>query len=115
MKNWLVTLIKRTKTYYELESKLFHAETRAIRAEEQNRELDERVHAISERLCKVSVQRHESDPLRRLRICLEIDPVIIETGFLHGNDSAAIEMIGRQIGAMAANEIKRANFQRWER
>ena len=40
--------------------------------------------------------------------------MILERGFLHGDDATMIDYIGRDIGARAAHEIRRANFQRWE-
>lgn len=79
----------------------------------ENLELRERIPAITERLARVTAQR-PPDRTRMIRICLDLDPYVIESGFLHGNDSCVIEYVGRHIGVMAAREIRRANFQRWE-
>ncbi len=112
-KRMIDRLVRRTSLFRETEK----ARDRALyRLEDERREhavLEERVDAISKRLCSVSVQLSPQDQ-RRLRICLDLDAIIIEHGFLHGNDRTVIEHIGRQIGRQAAHEIYRANFQRWE-
>ena len=72
-----------------------------------------RTAAIGRRLCEVSVQR-PPDSRRRLRVVIEIDHMILERGFLHGDDATVIDHIGRYVGSVAASDIRRANFQRWE-
>jgi hypothetical protein len=110
-------MIKKSQAYRDLEYKLSFALTREADLRKINDELAERTSEIGRRICKVSVQYRESglrgESVRRLRMVMEIDPMIIETGFLHGNDNTVIEYIGRDIGTRAAQEIRRANFQRW--
>lgn len=121
------SMVRSSKAYKDLETRVIKATARAEIAEREaaavqkdNDDLAERVAAISDRLCKVSVQSTmqaadaKSTPRRRLRLCVEIDPEVIEQGFLHGNDATVIEYIGRRIGAQATVAIQRANFQRWE-
>ncbi|MFA5187307.1 MAG: hypothetical protein WC551_12585 [Patescibacteria group bacterium] len=107
-------LVRRSVVFRDTESKLRSAEARASRIEGENRELAERTTAIGRRLCNVSVQRPPDPMGRRLRVMVEIDAMILERGFLHGDDATVIKYIGRDIGARAAHEIRRANFQRWE-
>ena len=107
-------MVRRSAIFRETESKLFQAQARASRIENENRELAERTTAIGRRLCNVSVQRPPDPMGRRLRVVVEIDAMILERGFLHGDDATMIDYIGRDIGARAAMEIRRANFQRWE-
>ncbi len=107
-------LLRRFVVFRDTESKLRAAEARASRVEGENRELAERTQAIGRRLCNVSVQRPPDPMGRRLRVVVEIDAMILERGFMHGDDATVIEYIGRDIGARAAYEIRRANFQRWE-
>ena len=111
--NIINRLIRRTRLYREMDRQLFQAIRSKNATETENRELVERVSEISRRLCNVTVQR-APEPRRILRICILIDSRIIEEGFLHGNDALVIEHIGRDIGFRAAQEIRRANFQRWE-
>jgi hypothetical protein len=107
-------MVRRSSVFRETESKLFQAQARTSRIEGENRELAERTQAIGRRLCNVSVQRPPDPMERRLRVVVEIDARILERGFLHGDDATVIAYIGRDIGARAAHEIRRANFQRWE-
>jgi hypothetical protein len=107
-------LVRRSVVFRDTESKLRSAEARASRIEGENRELAERTQAIGRRLCNVSVQCPPDPMGRRLRVVVEIDAMILERGFLHGDDATMIDYIGRDIGARAAHEIRRANFQRWE-
>lgn len=111
---WLNRQIRRTRIYREIEHKLYTETAHRLRLEGELAELSERIASVSEKLCRVSIQRHDDMARRRLRICLELDASIIETGFLHGNDNSLIAAIGRDIGARAAHEIRKANFQRWE-
>jgi hypothetical protein len=106
-------MVKRTLLYRETEKALTNTTAKVFWLEKDNRELAERVTAISQRLVKVAVEICDRPP-RRLRLVLDIDPMVIEQGFLHGNDKTVIDYIGRDIGARAAYEIRRANFQRWE-
>ena len=107
-------LVRRSVVFRDTESKLRSAEAWASRIEGENRELAERTTAIGRRLCNVSVQRPPDPMGRRLRVVVEIDAMILERGFLHGDDATMIEYIGRDIGLRAAHEIRRANFQRLE-
>jgi hypothetical protein len=107
-------LVRHSVVFRDTERKLRSVEERASRIEGENRELAERTRAIGNRLCNVSVQRPPDPMGRRLRVVIEIDAIILERGFLHGDDATMIDYIGRDIGARAAREIRRANFQRWE-
>ncbi|MCP3681289.1 MAG: hypothetical protein GY861_01240 [bacterium] len=78
---------------------------------QENLEFRERVTDISEKMCKLEIQRHPK--MRRLRVCVDIDSTAIEMGMMHGNDHLIIDCIGKDLGRRAANEIRRANFQRW--
>jgi hypothetical protein len=113
-KRRMYELVRHFSEFRSTERTLVSAEIRNERLELENRELSERVNAIGERLFSVSVQCSPEFGIRRLRVCVEIDARIIEQGFLHGNDATIIDYLGRNIGARAANEIRRANFQRWE-
>ena len=106
-------IARRSSVFRETERRLFQVQYRADRIEVENRELAERTAAIGRRLCEVSVQR-PPDSRRRLRVVIEIDHMILERGFLHGDDATVIDHIGRYIGSVAASDIRRANFQRWE-
>lgn len=115
-------MIKRTSLFKELESELSKANvlaSRLTRSNEllsrENEELAERTKEISRRIVNVSVQRDNTkSPYRIIRIVMDIDSSIIERGFLHGNDATIIKHMGMDIGRRAAEEIRRANFQRWE-
>lgn len=105
-------MVRHTAIFRQAESDRNVAQLRAARIDAENSELRERVADISRRLCNVSVMlRPTGVPI--LRICLDLDPIMIQRGFLHGGDTVMIEYIGRDIGHRAANEIKRANFARW--
>lgn len=112
-------LVKGTQVYRDLDNKLRWTEARAERVLKENSELQERTSAISRKLCQVSVQADTNSydrpsARRHIRIIMDFDHRIIEQGFLHGNDATVIDYIGRDIGARAAEQIRRANFQRWE-
>jgi hypothetical protein len=107
-------MVRCSSLFRETQIELFKAQVRAESVENENRELAERTTAIARRLCNVSVQRPPDPMRRRLRVVIEIDTIILERGFLHGDDATMIEYIGRDIGARAAHEIRRANFSRWE-
>lgn len=79
-----------------------------------NVELAERTREISRKLCNVSVQRPPNAYRRKLRVVVEIDSCVLERGFLHGDDALVLEYISRDIGHQAFQEIRRANFHRWE-
>lgn len=107
------SLIRKSPAYRSLEAKWSLAEVRLSALRAENAELAERVGEITKRICNVQVQ-YPPGPYRRFRVCIEIDREIIESGFLHGNDATVIEHMGQHLGRMAAYEIRRANFQRWE-
>ena len=109
-------LFRHSRIFREQERVKYIQANKIAQLEKDNIELRERTAAISQRLCsKLEVQRPEDPMRRRLRVCIEIDSMILERGFLHGDDATVIEYIGRDIGARAAHEIRRANFSRWER
>jgi hypothetical protein len=43
-----------------------------------------------------------------------IDAALIERGLIHGADDTLIAHLGDSIGARVANELRQANFTRWE-
>lgn len=115
MKESLINkLVRKTKLFKACDRALIQTESANARLKKENAELLERIPSISQKLARTSIQYKNDTPNRRLRICIEIDPVIIETGFLHGNDETVIEHIGHDIGYRVASEIRKANFQRWE-
>ncbi len=112
-KNTSEQLKKTENDLKKVENDLRQSNNRIFILDKENRELSERVSEISEKLCKVSVLK-EYEKLK-LRIALDIDSRIIETGLIHGGDDLMIKYIGADIGHRAASEIRRANFQRWEK
>lgn len=88
--------------------------SRKERVEQELVELKERIPAIAEKLANVSVQRSSGD-FPRLRVVVELDSHYIFGGLLHGNDDKMINYLGEDIGRRAAYEMKRLNFERWEK
>lgn len=107
-------VVRLSSVFRNTESRMLSAQAKASRLDAENRILAERTAAIGQKLCSVSVQCPPDPMGRRLRVVIEIDAQILERGFLHGDDATMIDYIGRDIGARAAHEIRRANFQRWE-
>lgn len=113
-------LVKKTKYVQKLREALgvvsneLHKQTvRADKLDRETYDLRERVNAIAERLARVSLQRRPP-PHSRIRIVMELDVDMLKDTFLHGNDDLVIRGVGDHIGRMAAYELKRANFHRWE-
>jgi len=106
--NWLA---RKSDLYLDTRNQLRRAESSLQIMKRDSDELGERVAEISRKLCSVEVRRvNHSYP--KLRVCIDIDSAILEYGFMHGDDHAAIEHVGREIGYRAAQEIQRANFRR---
>lgn len=107
-------MVRRSALFRETQNQLFRVQREQAQTEKDNCELAERTAAIAQRLCRVSVQAPPDQRHRHLRVVIDIDAMILERGFLHGDDATVFEYIGRDIGARAAMELRRANFQRWE-
>lgn len=107
--------IKRTKLYKDSIERVRYANMRIAELEHENKILADRVYEISQKMVRVSVQRHNDRAFPIMRVVCDIDTSMIEQGLMWGNDSHVINMMARDIGYRAAQQIKQCNFQRWER
>jgi hypothetical protein len=118
LKNMIDKLVKNSEAYKALfagaDSKIMQFKGEIESLLDENRELKERIPEIADKLCKFRIEKKLNDPTdRKLRICVDLDPIIIEDGFMHGNDETVIKYIGQDIGYRISREITRANFHRW--
>lgn len=120
LKNMIDKFVKNSEAYKALfagaDSKISQFKYEIDNLLTENRELKERIPEIADKLCRFNIEKKLKDPAdRRLRICVDIDPIIIEDGFMHGNDEKVLKYIGEHIGHQISRELTRANFHRWMR